>query len=160
MKSPLYLFLAAALTLPAAAGAATPAGHDHASATPLTVELNAGKKWAIDAPLRKGMAAIQAAVSRTLPAAHAGKATAANYDALGATVSAQVAYIVENCKLEPKADAQLHAVIANLMGGVEAVQGKEGDSERASGVVKLAQALNTYGSHFDHAGWKALKLPH
>lgn len=160
MKSPLTLLLAAALALPVAAFAATPASHDHGGAAPQQLQLNAGKKWTIDAPLRKAMVAVQKAVKRTLPAAHAGTATAADYDALGAKVTAQVAYIVENCKLDPKADEQLHAVIADLMSGVEAVQGKEGESARASGVVKMAQTLNTYGHYFDHAGWKATPLPH
>lgn len=160
MTSPFHLLLAAALALPVAAFAANPASHDHGGAAPQQLQLNAGKKWAIDAPLRKGMAAVQTAVKRTLPAAHAGKASTADYDALGATVSAQVAYIVENCKLEPQADEQLHAVIADLMSGVDAVQGKEGDSHRASGVVKMAQTLNTYGRYFDHAGWKSTPLPH
>lgn len=160
MKSPLYLVLAAALTLPFATLAASPAGHDHDAAAPQKIELNAGKKWHIDAPLRQGMSAIHKAVNRTLPLAHAGKAQAADYDALGAEVSKQVAYIVENCKLDPKADAQLHIVIGEILGGVDAAQGKEGDKARAAGVVKIAQALNTYGRHFDHSGWKSIPMPH
>ncbi|MDD2713556.1 MAG: hypothetical protein PHU77_11625 [Simplicispira sp.] len=160
MKSPFHFLLAAALTLPVAAFAANPASHDHGGAAPQQMQLNAGKKWAVDAPLRQGMAAVQTAVKGILPAAHAGKATTADYNALGALVSSKVTYIVENCKLEPKADEQLHAVIADLMGGVEAVQGKEGDSHRAAGVVKMAQTLNTYGRYFDHPGWKATPLPH
>ncbi len=162
MQSPRYFLLAAALALPFAAFAATPASHDHGhdSAAPQQMVLNAGKKWTIDAPLRQGMLTMHSAVKHTLPAAHAGKATAADYDALGAKVSAQVAYIVENCKLQPQADEQLHTVIAQLLSGVEAVQGQQGEGERASGVVKMAQALNTYGQYFEHAGWKAIAVPH
>lgn len=159
MKSPLYLVLAAALTLPFATLAASPSAHDHGAAAPQKIELNAGKKWHIDAPLRQGMNALHKAVNRTLALAHAGKAQAADYDAFGAEVSKQVAYIVENCKLEPQADAQLHIVIGEILGGVDAAQGKEGDKARAEGVVKVAQALNTYGSHFNHSGWKAIPLP-
>lgn len=160
MKSPLYLLLAAALALPLATLAASPAAHDHGAAAPQKVELNAGKKWQIDAPLRQGMAAMRKVVNHTLPLAHAGKAQAADYDAFGAEVSKQVAYIVENCKLEPKADAQLHIVIGEILGGVDAAQGKEGDKARAAGVVTVARALNTYGSHFNHSGWKSVPLPH
>jgi len=160
MQSPLYLVLAAALILPLATLAASPAAHDHGAATPQKVERNAGKKWHIDAPLRQGMNAMHKAVNRTLPLAHAGKARAADYDAFGAEVSKQVAFIVENCKLEPQADAQLHVVIGEILGGVDAAQGKEGEQARAAGVVKVAQALNTYGSHFNHSGWKAIALPH
>ena len=66
MKSPLYLLLAAALTLPVAALAAGPSAHGHGTGEPQKVELNAGKKWQIDAPLRQGMGAMRKAVNHTL----------------------------------------------------------------------------------------------
>jgi len=64
-------------------------------------------------------------------------------EALAKKVESEVAGIVQNCKLEPEADAQLHIVIADLMAGAD-------DAER------VAKALNAYGEHFDHAGWKRL----
>ena len=67
---------------------------------------------------------------------------------------------MQNCKLDPKADEQLHIVIAEMVAGADLAQGKQGDPERASGVVKIAQALNTYGAHFQHPGWKVTPLPH
>lgn len=70
MKSPLYLLLAAALTLPVAALAAGPSAHDHGTGEPQKVELSAGKKWQIDAPLRQGMGAMRKAVNHMLPLAH------------------------------------------------------------------------------------------
>ena len=159
MKSPLALMLALALSSPLAVLAATDA-HDHGKSAPHKLELNAGKKWGTDDALRKAMSGIQASVTQTLPAAHAGKASAADYDAFGKDVTAQVTYMVENCKLAPQADAQLHIIVADLMAGVEAAQGKHGEKKRASGVVKVAQAANAYGKHFDHAGWKAIQMPH
>lgn len=158
MRLPILLLLSATLATPLAVLAAAP--HDHDNATPQKIELNAGKKWATDAPLRQAMVAIRSSTNQLLPAAHAGKATPADYDALGKEVTTQIAYIVENCKLDPKADAQLHIVIGDIMSGVEAAQGKPNDMKRASGVVKIAQAVNTYGKHFDHAGWQAINLPH
>ena len=159
MKSPLALMLALALSSPLAVLAATDA-HDHGKSAPHKLELNAGKKWGTDDALRKAMSGIQTSVAQTLPAAHAGKASAADYDAFGKDVTAQVTYMVENCKLAPQADAQLHIIVADLMAGVEAAQGKHGEKKRASGVVKVAQAANAYGKHFDHAGWKAIQMPH
>ena len=159
MKSPIALMLALALSSPLAVLAATDA-HDHGKSAPHKLELNAGKKWGTDDALRKAMSGIQASVAQTLPAAHAGKASAADYDAFGKDVTAQVTYMVENCKLDPQADAQLHIIVADLMAGVEAAQGKHGEKKRASGVVKVAQAANAYGKHFDHAGWKAIQMPH
>src|SRR3990167_8357435 len=81
---------------------------------PHKLELNAGKKWGTDDALRKAMSGIQTSVTQTLPAAHAGKASAADYDAFGKDVTAQVTYMVENCKLDPQADAQLHIIVADL----------------------------------------------
>ncbi|HCE29208.1 MAG TPA: hypothetical protein DET46_11035 [Comamonadaceae bacterium] len=159
MKSPIALMLALALSSPLAVLAASDA-HDHGKSAPHKLELNAGKKWGTDDALRKAMSGIQTSVTQTLPAAHAGKASAADYDAFGKDVTAQVTYMVENCKLDPQADAQLHIIVADLMAGVEAAQGKHGEKKRASGVVKVAQAANAYGKHFDHAGWKAIQMPH
>lgn len=159
MKSSLALLLAVALSSPLAALAAADA-HDHGQSAAHKLELNAGKKWGTDEALRQGMSAIRASVSQTLPAAHSGKATPAEYDAFGKDVTAQISYIVENCKLDPKADAQLHIIVADVMNGVEAAEGKQGDKKRASGVVKVAQAANAYGKHFDHAGWQAVRMPH
>ena len=159
MKSPIALMLAVALSSPLAALAATDA-HDHGKSAPHKLELNAGKKWGTDDALRQAMSSIHKSVSQTLPAAHSGKAKVADYDAFAKGVTAQVAYIVENCKLEPAADEQLHIIVADLMSGAEAAEGKEGDKKRASGVVKVAEAANAYGKHFDHTGWKAIKVPH
>ena len=159
MKPPIALMPPLALSPPLAVLAASDA-HDHGKSTPHKLELNAGKKWGTDDALRKAMSGIQASVTQTLPAAHAGKASAADYDAFGKDVTAQVTYMVENCKLDPQAAAQLHIIVADLMAGVEAAQGKHGEKKRASGVVKVAQAANAYGKHFDHAGWKAIQMPH
>lgn len=158
MKSAIALLLALAFSHPVAVLAADTHGHGHAA--PHKLELNAGKKWGTDPALRQAMSGIQKSVSQALPAAHSGKATTADYDAFGKEVSAQVAYMVENCKLDPKADAQLHLIVADIMEGVDAAQGKQGEKKRAAGVVKVAQAANAYGKHFDHAGWQPIKLSH
>ncbi len=159
MKSPLVLLLAVALSSPLAALAATDA-HDHGTTDTHKLGLNAGKKWGTDDALRQAMSAIRVSVSQTLPVAHSGKATPAEYDAFAKGVTGQVAYIVENCKLDPAADAQLHIIVADIMNGVEAAEGKHGEKERASGVVKVAEAANAYGKYFNHAGWKAVNMPH
>jgi len=160
MNTPAALLLALALSSPLALMAADSHDHGHGKSEQQKLELNAGKKWGTDPALRQAMSGIHKVVAHTLPAAHSGKATAAEYDAFGKEVSAQVTYMVENCKLDPKADAQLHLIVADIMNGVEAAQGKQGEKKRAAGVVKVAQAANAYGKHFDHTGWQAIKLPH
>lgn len=159
MKSPIYLLLAALLAAPLA-GMAAAQPHDHHAAAPQKLPLNGGKKWATDQPLRQGMEAIRSSVAAILPLAHAGKASDAEFDAFAKEVTAQVSFIVQNCKLEPKADAQLHIAIGAIMAGVDMAQGKQHGTTRPQGVVKVAQVLNTYGKYFDHPSWKPLALPH
>ena len=78
----------------------------------------------------------------------------ADYDALAAAVNRNVAYAVERCKLAPAADAQLHLVIAELLAGAEAMEGKAA-APRHDGAVRVAQALKSYAKYFRHPGFKA-----
>ncbi|HZW11642.1 MAG TPA: hypothetical protein VFF81_00430 [Noviherbaspirillum sp.] len=158
MKRHTLLLAAMTLAFPLTGLAAESGHHDHGAA-PQKIQLNAGKKWPTDEALRKGMSAMRTHVATALPAAHAGKLTPAQYEALGKELNTQVGDIVRNCKLDPKADAQLHVVIGDLAEGIETLEGKRQGKERASGVVRVAQALNAYGKYFDHAGFKAIKLP-
>ena len=163
MKSSQRLLLALALALPMslagnAFAAETPV-HEHGSAEQ-SLELNAGQKWATDAPLRQAMSIIHASVTTTLAAVHDGKMTDAQYDDFANGVNDQFTYIVENCKLEPQADAQLHIVLGNMMAGIEIARGKEQGQERELGIVKIARTMNAYGKHFDQAGWKNFELAH
>lgn len=133
--------LAAALVLGAAVSAATGAD-EHAHGTggqEAKLVLDHGKKWQTDAPLRKGMENIRAAM-----------AAKGEYAAKADRVNAEVAYIVQNCKLPEDADAQLHLVIAELLGGAEAMKGEHA----GDGAKRVARALHAYGEFFDHPGWK------
>lgn len=138
--------------------AAAPAGHshDHAGA-PVKPSLDAGKRWASDEPLRKSMTNIRNAMDESLHAFHEGKLSAAKYNALAAKVNGEVGYMVSNCKLEPKADAQLHLIIAEILEGVEAMEGKVKKVKRQDGAVKVMGALESYGSYFDDPSWKPIK---
>lgn len=117
------------------------------------LELNAGKKWATDDPLRQGMTRLRNAVAAKLPAVHSGKMSSAQYDALGGQIDTQIAYIVQNCKLDPKADATLHVILAGLTEGTEILRGKKPAHKRSEGVLKVVHSLEQYGGHFDHPGW-------
>lgn len=164
MKSSQRFLLAIALALPLSlagnAFAATTDNHDNHDLSTQALELNAGQKWAIDAPLRQGMSKIHSSVTSMLTALHDGKLSDAQYDAFATDVNDQFTYIVQNCKLEPQADAQLHIVLGNVMAGLDIARGKEQGQNRELGVVKVAQILNAYGDHFDHADWKKIDLAH
>lgn len=138
--------------------AAEISAHQHEpGASPATPKLNNGKKWTTDAPLRKGMENIRAQMAAALPAIHTNKLSGAKYNALAQKTSNEVAYIVANCKLDPQADAQLHLIIADILSGVEAMQGKTKDAQRQTGAVTVLGALENYAAYFDHPGWKPIK---
>lgn len=131
--------------------------HDgHGSASPQPLQLNAGQKWATDAPLRQAMNDINQAMVKALPLIHKNQFGDAAYQALATTISQKVAYTVEHCKLEPKADAMLHRVIADLMAGAETMEGKTASS-RHDGAVRVLEALKAYGQYFDHPGWSVAR---
>lgn len=117
------------------------------------LQLNAGKKWATDAPLRQSMDEVNRAMRQALPSIHNNRFGQADYQALAATINQKVAYAIEHCRLEPEADAMLHLVIAELMAGAEAMEGKTAGS-RHDGAVRVLQALKSYGKYFQHPGWK------
>jgi len=127
--------------------------HSHGSAEPTKLHLNAGKKWATDEPLRQAMNDINQAMAKAIPAIHKNQYGNDDYQALATTISENVASAIQNCKLEPQADAMLHLVIADLMEGAETMRGKTSTS-RHDGAVQALEALKAYGKHFQHAGWK------
>ncbi len=149
--------LAASLTGPALAQSAM---HSHDEAATQKLSLNQGRKWSTDEPLRKGMDRIRTVVEPRLGDAHAGKLTAAQYRELATKVETEVAGIVATCKLEPKADAMLHLVIADLGEGTAAMTGKSAKLPPAQGLVKVALAVNEYGKHFEHPGFKPISVMH
>ena len=158
MKPVLPVLLAALLVgafqLPAAAADAH--RHDHGKAQTAKLQLDAGRKWTTDQPLRQTMDAINRAMGEALPLIHHDKFDAARYRSLARTLNDKVAYAVQNCKLDPKADAMLHIVIADILSGAEIMEAKAG-AKRHDGAVKVMQALEAYGKHFEHPGWRVAK---
>ena len=130
------------------------AGHAHEP--PATLELDHGRPWATDAPLRKGMDALRAAFLGRLAAIHAGTLAPPDYAALGAKIEVEVATIVAECQLEPKADAVLHVIVAELLAAADVLQGRAPGTP-AAGAHRAVTALNDYGRYFDHPQWQALQ---
>jgi len=147
--------LAAALALASTGNTFAADPHSHAAGEQTQLVLDHGKKWPTDEPLRKGMAEIRAALAAKHKGIHNGTLTPGDYKALGSTVESQVATIVAQCKLEPAADANLHLVIAELLDGAAAMQGKS-TATPAAGAAQVVRAVNQYGRYFNHPGWKPL----
>jgi hypothetical protein len=115
----------------------------------------AGQRWSTDDALRQAMERIRAALEPALGRAHAGDATPDEYRAVAAQVETQVAFMIENCKLPPDADAALHVTIGQMLEGADAMKGGANAKPR-QGAIKLAAALDRYGREFDHPGWRPL----
>ena len=144
---------AAMLALPVAGVADV---HKHGGASEVhKLSLDQGKKWATDEPLRKNMGDIRAALAAKEAGIHKGALTSDEYKAIGTLVEARVATIVAECKLEPAADANLHLIVADLLAGADAMQGKS-KTTPAAGAGQTVRAVNQYGRFFTHPGWKPL----
>lgn len=154
------ILFAAGISL-AGAGHAAPAqqydGHEaHGKAAGETLQLNAGKKWGTDEALRKSMRSIHQAVEASLHEIHENRLQPAGYAALASKVEGEVGNIVANCKLEPKADAQLHLVVAELLSGAEQMASKVKKAKHQDGAIKVIGALEKYAAYFDDPQFKPI----
>lgn len=134
--------------------------HSHDAAALHKLTLNQGKKWGTDEPLRGGMGRIRGLIEPHLGAAHKGKLTPAQYSELATQIETEVGGIVAKCKLEPKADAMLHLLIADLGDGTRTMTGNNPKQRPALGLVKVAKTLDQYGKHFEHPGFMPVGIGH
>lgn len=141
------------LSLPATIALATEPVHHHEPRGTSALQLKDGQKWPTDEALRQGMVNIRNAVTPNLPAIQEDKLDTIRYDRLAGEINAQVAYIVQNCRLEKDADAMLHRVLADIMAGTDAMAGKDKQTSQRAGAIKIVHALEAYGNYFDHPGW-------
>jgi hypothetical protein len=145
----------AGTAIAASNGAAATHNHEH-SASAATLQLNAGKQWETDAALRQAMGTIRQAMAASLHDIHENRLSKAGYTALAQTVEREVGNIVANCRLEPKADAQLHLIVAELLEGAGQMAGKSKPVKRQGGAVRVIGALAQYGTYFADAGFKPI----
>lgn len=155
-------YILAALTVltlaPSVPSLAASDTHDHGhGSVSATLQLNAGKKWETDAPLRMAMGEIRQSMASALHAIHENKMSAKAYDGLAKKVEGEVGNIVATCKLPPSADAQLHIIVGDLLAGAEEMAGKVKQAKRVDGAVKVIGALDSYGKYFDDAVFRPIK---
>lgn len=146
------LLLAAMLVAVTPAAAAESHGHEAHGAGEAKLSLNKGAKWSTDAALRDGMWAIRGDLNAALPEIHRNAMPDERYGALADGIQGHIDRMVATCKLPPEVDAQLHIVLAQIIEGTDAM--KKGPSRR-SGALALLRALEDYGRHFNHPGWKS-----
>lgn len=144
------MVLAACLASLVPAQARQSHGHDHGHAEHAVkeIELDHGRRWATDAPLRAGMERIRAAVET----ATAQDLDQAKAQALSASVEDGIAFMVRNCRLQPEADANLHVLLGRLAAAATAVKA---NPRAPDGLPRMLEAIEAYPRYFDHPGWQA-----
>lgn len=125
--------------------------HAHGDHGAAVLALNHDQRWATDAPLRLGMQRIRDAVA---PAGAGLNQEQANV--LANAVQENVGYLIQNCQLEPAADANLHLLITEMVEGSAMVAANPSSKE---GLMKLTHALAEYPVYFDHPDWHPLAEP-
>ncbi len=145
--------IAFGLTLATPAVSKEPHSHGDAPAT-VQLRLDQGKKWQTDDALRRGISEIRTAMAQSLTPIHKHAFTPTQYNALAGLIQTQIDYVIGNCKLQEKADQQLHIVLEQMIDGVAAMKG---GADRDKGAVKIVRALDQYGKYFDHPGFRPLK---
>lgn len=128
------------------------AAHEHEAAGVTALALNDGKRWDTDQALRTGMQRIRDAAAPVL-GARPPEVTQAAAAGLSAAIQENVTYLIQNCKLAPKADATLHVLITDFLRGAELLKN---DPHSAEGATLIREALRQYPDYFDHPGWQPL----
>lgn len=156
----LVLFTVATLTLWSGPGLYAANSHSHDSHSHDSHEgqpalsLNNGSKWETDEALRHGMIGI-----RDLVDAHQQQG-GGGYPELAHGIRSNVDHVIENCKLDPEADAALHVVLGDVFDGIALLEGEKGENARGQGVDRIAHALEQYGRYFDHPDWADVHTAH
>lgn len=129
--------------------------HHHAEAK---LELNDGKKWETDESLRKGMTEIKKIAAANLSKVNKDSMDAKRFTDIATKVDSQIQFLIKNCKLPEDADAQLHVLVAKMVGAAHKMKDSSELSDRKVGFFEVVEAVNTYGDYFDHPNWTKLKL--
>ncbi len=128
------------------------AGHAAHEAQSATLNLNQGERWETDEPLRKGMLEIRHAVEKATADSGANALNAQQAEALTLAIDENVNLIIEQCKLEPEADANLHVILAEILSASNALKSKP---QSADGLPRIQGALENYAHYFNHPDWAA-----
>jgi len=131
-------------------------GHGHGHHGAAVLSLHDGQRWETDEPLRLGMQRIRDAVASSLADPADRNFNQEQAKLLADAVQENVAYLMQNCQLEPAADSNLHVLITELMTGAALVAANPSSDE---GVMKLADALAEYPEYFEHQNWRPLPKP-
>ena len=145
--------LMAAMLLPLGAAQAAPPASSASPASPATAAAPvAAKKFATDEVLRQGMARMAVELNQLWPEIQARRLKTPAYHELARQVDAGKRQIIQNCKLDARADHAFHELLADMNQAVLLMQRDKAEVQHA-GALALAQVLRNYARFFDHPGW-------
>ncbi|MCW9013367.1 MAG: hypothetical protein OQL06_06250 [Gammaproteobacteria bacterium] len=127
--------------------------HHHDEHAVSSLQLNQGKKWSTDAPLREGMQSINKAAMEATTAFHHDALTKSDAEKLAQHINNTVNYLVANCKLEPQADAVLHVLIGDLLSAADTLSNQPLSSQ---GLPRIINTLQLYPKYFEHKDWNSI----
>lgn len=140
-------------SVPALANPHAHQGHANAAyPAPAKLTLDQGRKWATDEALRRHMGELRATLAQYREAILADRLTPAQASALAQGIERRVAAIMTDCNLDPRADANLHLVMAELVQSADILQGKAMHEPR-KGATRAVRAATMYATYFDHPGF-------
>src|SRR5690606_39016273 len=102
--------------------------------------------WEPDAPLVEGMSRVRTALAGLGHAGTAQHPDAAAVAARAADIDSAIEYMFANCSLDPEPDIALHAILARLMAGTQALHADPADPAPA---VDMAAAVDNYEQLFN-----------
>lgn len=126
--------------------------HAHATAEALGADFPVPADhvpWQPDAPLIEGMSRVRTALAALDHVGAAQHPDAATVTARAADVDAAIEYMFANCNLDTEPDIALHAILARLMAGTQALNGNPADT---SPVADMNAAVGNYEQLFDDSG--------
>lgn len=130
--------------------------HHHHGETMAQLQLNEGKKWEADVPLRMAINKIRESISANHNAIHENRLSTKGYHSRAKIIEGEVSNIVKQCKLPSEADEQLHIIVAELLVGADQMANNVNPSKSRQGAIKVINALNSYGKYFEDASFKPL----
>ncbi len=123
----------------------------HAAHSKQTLTLNEGQKWEIDQTMIRNMTAVMEENTRVKALVSSKKVKNEDFTQLSEQIKTSTQDIITNCKLEPKADAAFHIVLADLLMASENLKQPKSTKK---GMKELSSAINAYVKYFNHPALK------
>jgi len=125
--------------------------HDNLQKSEL--QLNHGKKWSTDLPLRQGMESINRIAKENSSEIHTGKFSNESYNKMGLAMKEQTDLIFKNCKLSPAADKELHKILIVILNSEKEFMDSAKTTNKQEAFDSLLKSLDLYDNYFQHSGW-------